>query len=70
MLLIEGLVRSQGRGGGLSQMDGFAMSSRTLVMVRFSIAEMIEWFLTRFRVSKENWCCNGRGIKRSFGSTI
>ena len=70
MLLIEGLVRSQGRGGDLSQMDGFAMSSRTLVMVRFSIAEMIEWFLARFRVSKENWCCNGRGIKRSFGSTI
>ena len=51
-------------------MDGFAMSSRTLVMVRFSIAEMIEWFLTRFRVSKENWCCNGRGIKISFGSII
>ena len=51
-------------------MDGFAMSSRTLVMVRFSIAEMIEWFLARFRVSKENWSCNGRGIKRSFGSTI
>ena len=51
-------------------MDGFAMSSRTLVMVRFSIAEMIEWFVARFRVSKENWCCNGRGIKRSFGSII
>ena len=69
MLLIEGVMRSQGTGG-LSQMDGFAMSSRTLVMVRFSIAEMIEWFVARLRVSKENWCCNGRGIKRSFGSII
>ena len=51
MLSIKGLVRNHGNGGGgggrrkgeggLSQVNGFAMSSRTLfVMVRFSIADV------------------------------